>query len=335
MSALFSAKVPVKQVRLIVQVAQRLGIEPQVLLQACHIEPSLLESSEHLLPAKSCYELLKQLAHLSGNPDVGLYTGRASYLNLVDILLYLSSVCVSLRQWLNMMPSVLEIYGDLGKAVIIKQGNELRSEWRPAVGLAISDRFVIDMALSIAAHILHSICLQPVVITKAQFTYPRPNDTRILQQIFGNNLQFEQPYSALFFDLECLDYPLIQANQLDTEQASPWQRYINSVAGDSFLDELRQHIACQLPSGEMTIDVIAQELGISRRTLQRHLKQRETNFQEVVQELRSQVALHFLNDNKMDITSMAFVLGYSDSSAFSAAFKNWHGCAPSRFHAPN
>jgi len=325
--------VPVRQIRFVLQVGQRLGISQEQLLHACDLDNlPLLNNEQQQIAAEHYYRINHALSELSDTPDIGLLIGRSAYLNLVDVLLYLSSICSSLRQWLKMMPSVLEVYGDLGKAVIIKEGSSLRSEWCPLVTLDVSDRYTIDMALCIASTILNSICLQPIVITKAQFTYPKPHDLTMLKQCFGDNLSFNQAYSALHFDAACLDFALIQDNSNHgRHEMNPWQQYISSVAGDTFLDTLRQHVVCALPTGEMNIDSVAHELGISRRTLQRRLSERATNFQEIVQDLRSQMALYFLADNKMDITSIAFVLGYSDSSSFSSAFKTWHGRAPSKY----
>ncbi len=324
-------QVPAKQAKHILQVAERLGVSQEDAIAGCGIEKKWLETPEYQMPVAPLYALNKKIATLSGNEDLGLFVGRAAYLNMVNLLLYLSSICTSLRQWLNMMSSVLELYGDLGKAVIVREGGQLRSEWRPLVPVEISGRYTIDMILSTANSILSSICLQPITIAKAQFTYPQPQDLTVLKQCFGENLKFDQPYSALYFEMESLDFKLIQAVNEDSELVNPWQEYVASMPGDSFLRALRQSIVCELPTGDMSIDSVAVDLGVSRRTLQRRLSDRETNFQQIVQDLRYQMALRFLADKSMGVTSIAFILGYGDSSSFSTAFKSWHGCSPSEY----
>ncbi len=324
--------IPAKQAKHILQIGERLGVPQEEVMLQCGIEKKWLEIPDYQMPVGPLYELNKRIATLAGNEDLGLFVGRAAYLNVVDVLLYLSSICGSLRQWLNMMPSVLEVYGDIGKAIIVREKGDLRSEWRPLVPLEVSGRYTIDMVLSTANSILNSICLQPITIAKAQFTYPQPQDLTVLKQCFGDNLLFDQPYSALHFEMESLDFKLIQPRDEGTSVASnPWQEYMASVAGDGFLRSLRQSIVCALPTGEMSIDSVADDLGVSRRTLQRRLSDRDTSFQNVVQDLRYQMALRFLADNRMGITNVAFLLGYGDSSSFSTAFKSWHGCAPSEY----
>ena len=91
---------------------------------------------------------------------------------------------------------------------------------------------------------------------------------------------------------------------------------------------MRRSIVKALPSGAMSIDSIAEELSISRRTLQRRLSERNTHFLNEVQDIRSAIASRLLKNQQMGITEIAFLLGYADSSSFSTAFKSWHGISP-------
>ncbi len=323
---------PAKQAKHTLQIGERLGISEDEVIEKCNLDKAWFEIPDYQIPVEPFYALNKEIANATGNPDLGVLVGRAAYLNIGHLLLYLSSICGSLRQWLNMMPNVLEMYGDLGKAVIVREKGTLRSEWRPLVPFSVSDRYTIDMVLSTANSILTSICLHPITISKAQFTYPEPKDLTILTQCFGNNVVFDQPFSALYFDIASLDFPLIAPiSEVSSVAQNPWQQYVDTVAGDEFLKALRQSIVFALPTGDMTIDTIAGDLKVSRRTLQRRLSERNTNFLQEVQDLRSQMALRFLADRQLGITSIAFLLGYADSSTFSSAFKAWHGCAPSEY----
>jgi len=94
------------------------------------------------------------------------------------------------------------------------------------------------------------------------------------------------------------------------------------------LSNLKQSIVQYLPEGEVTIDKLASKLNISRRTLQRRLSDRDTNFLSILQEVRSKVALRYLSDSRLSITEIAFLLGYADQGSFSSAFKSWHGVSP-------
>ena len=72
-------------------------------------------------------------------------------------------------------------------------------------------------------------------------------------------------------------------------------------------------------------------MGISRRTLQRRLSEQQTNFKQVLQSLREQMAEAYLRDVRLGITEIGFLLGYSDQASFSNAFRLWQGCSPSEY----
>lgn len=316
---------------LFIQLAQSLDVDDHHLISISDIDPLWLQTPDKRIPVEAIYRLARNLAELSGDQDIGLKAGRASYLNLVDLILYLPTLCNNLRQWLNMMPSVLEMQGDIGDSVVIREGGSIHTEWRPLVPIEIAGRYTIDMILSSSFSLLQSVCLQPVVIEKAVFNYPKPADTRLLEQVFGKNLVFDQAFSGLYFDIKALDYPLIKALEPNRPEIRSLLNVVDKDSGDRFLRQLRRCIMRALPSGDMNIDAVAEELSISRRTLQRRLAERDTHFLQEVQDLRTAMAKKLLADQQMGITEIAFLLGYADSSSFSTAFKSWQGCSPSDF----
>jgi AraC-like DNA-binding protein len=95
-----------------------------------------------------------------------------------------------------------------------------------------------------------------------------------------------------------------------------------------FLASLRQSIVRLLPQGDMSIDKVAGELNVSRRTLQRRLSDRDTQFLQVLKEIRADLSVRYLGDERLGIAEIAFLLGYSDQGSFSSAFKIWHGQSP-------
>ncbi len=74
---------------------------------------------------------------------------------------------------------------------------------------------------------------------------------------------------------------------------------------------------------------------MSPRTLQRHLKERGTDFKNLVDDTRRRFALTYLKDRRNSLTEIAFLLGYSDASAFNRAFKRWTGLTPLAYRAPS
>jgi AraC-like DNA-binding protein len=87
----------------------------------------------------------------------------------------------------------------------------------------------------------------------------------------------------------------------------------------------------QLASGELSEGEMASQLHMSRRTLQRKLADAETTYQRLVDDTRRDLALRYLEDPRRSITDVTFMLGFSQQSAFTRAFRRWTGLAPSQY----
>jgi AraC-like DNA-binding protein len=87
----------------------------------------------------------------------------------------------------------------------------------------------------------------------------------------------------------------------------------------------------QLSSGRVTEDSVAASLNMSPRTLYNNLRKHGTAFRELILELRKDLAQRYLSEPGYSLTEISFMLGFSDSSSFSRAFKSWFGMSPSRY----
>ena len=198
-----------------------------------------------------------------------------------------------------------------------------------------SERFLSDEVLTSSAAIVNTLCVDPIPVRKAEFTYAEPEDQALLREQFGENLSFSQPVSCLYFDRSCLNSPVIK---IDYEIDENLTHALQDLFGDQpiedpFLHDVKQFVARALPLGEVAIDHIATEVGVSRRTLQRRLAQRDTNFMQVLGEVRAELAVRYLGDKRLGVTEIAFLLGYSDLAAFSHAFRGWYDCSPSEYRS--
>jgi AraC-like DNA-binding protein len=87
-------------------------------------------------------------------------------------------------------------------------------------------------------------------------------------------------------------------------------------------------IARLLCRGEAETEVVADELGMSVRTLARRLGDLGVTFAQILDELRHDLALRYLRDPNLSLSQIAFLLGYSELSAFSHAFRRWTRTTP-------
>ncbi len=196
----------------------------------------------------------------------------------------MATVCRSLKDYLNLIPSVLKLRGDLGQMTAHRNLDLIELRWEPLLPETGARRFLSDEMLSASASIISSLCVLPVNVLKANLSYAQPNDLSVLQETFDTSLSFEQPYSSLFFTSEALNYPMLQQDyQEGPDHRHPFRDFfVDDDPSDQLLSSLKQSIAQYLPEGEVTIDKLASKLNISRRTLQRRLSDLDTNFLNVL-----------------------------------------------------
>ena len=100
---------------------------------------------------------------------------------------------------------------------------------------------------------------------------------------------------------------------------------------DHLLSSVRRVIAEVMRDGHLGISPVASKLAMSPRTLQRRLEEHDTDFRRVADDTRRRFAINYLRDPKHTVTEIAYLLGYSEVSAFNRAFKRWTASTPSDY----
>jgi AraC-like DNA-binding protein len=97
---------------------------------------------------------------------------------------------------------------------------------------------------------------------------------------------------------------------------------------DGLLGSIRKAIAESMCDGDPTLVRVAKKMATGPRTLQRRLKDYGSDFKKLVEDTRRRLSLTYLRDHNNSLTEVAFLLGYSELSAFNRAFKRWTGSTP-------
>ena len=114
-----------------------------------------------------------------------------------------------------------------------------------------------------------------------------------------------------------------------TEQA---EKYLRSLyQQDDIAGQLRRRLADLMARGEANADAACRALKLSRRTLQRRLKAEKTSFQKILNEVRAELAINYLRDARLKSLEIAMLLGYSNISSFTTAFKSWYDLPPAEY----
>ncbi|WP_298774488.1 AraC family transcriptional regulator [uncultured Shewanella sp.] len=106
------------------------------------------------------------------------------------------------------------------------------------------------------------------------------------------------------------------------------KRLIDITTNIDMQTQVRYQLLEMLPSGQTTIQALAQRIYISPRTIQRRLSAEGTYFKAILAEVRKQLAHHYLTQSSIPYSQIALLLGYQDTSSFFRAFHQWSGITP-------
>lgn len=318
----------------IIQALSHHGIDQAAFLADIDVEPHELGSIEKSISLDKLSIIFEHAIQVTQNPDISLYAARIAYTNILRLQLHMSTLCASFREYLNLMPSTLKIFGDIGEVVVLRDSEEnIKMVWEPLFPEKMKEDYYADFFLGLASLMVGSLCSRPISIVAAVLSCPPTEESSIRRSIFGSNLFISNEPSYLKFDSEVLDYKLVKL-EYEQENASGHavaRLFQSEHINDPFLAQLRKVVVRQLPRGKINVDAIADDLGTSRRSLQRHLADRNKKFSHVLSDIRSQLALRYLGDLQLSISDVAILLGYVDQGAFTRAFKVWHGKTPKTY----
>lgn len=280
------------------------------------------------MPATRAFALLREATELTGDPDLGLHA--AMHLQLGDFQA-LEWVAVSASTWREATQTVcryVRVVNETADYRIEVRGDRQHLILGSTVQL---DRQMADYQL--AAYHLAIRMRDPETPPDHEIwiARPKPPDIRAYQQIFPTStLLFDAAFDGFVSPASRLDQAFPTANPpLHSVLRAHADHLLQQVGqGDSVIDRVSADIVETLGQERVTVERTAARLGMTRRTLSRHLSGHGTSFSEILQQVRYRSAMHYLRTTEQSIEDVAFLLSYSECAAFVRAFKRWSGRTP-------
>lgn len=175
---------------------------------------------------------------------------------------------------------------------------------------------------------------QPLRAQSVDFSCP-VGDIEALEGYFGCRIRFGTKRSSLTLLRSDLDRPFVSYNSELLEILIPAldRSLAEQQREKSIIEMVKWIMKRSLSAGRPDIQVVASELGMSDRTLQRRLTDEGTNFKQLLTVARHEQALEYLSDPTLDLKEVAFLLGYEEQNSFYRAFRLWEGDTPSNWRA--
>ena len=308
------------------------GIDFVALARRVGIDPDLLSRANARCPSARVQKLWRLAAAESADPLFGLRAGgfaRPGVFHALGLgIVSSTSVLAALRR----IARYSAIVSTNGRFVLIQQDGlasleTRRTELTVVPGPAYLDALVVTVCKTL------SLCAGPLA-TPVKVRLPQKRDAppEAYHTALGCPVEFEAENVAIVYDAQTAAQPLLSGNpELAAEADRMAARYMEGIAPDTAAARVRALLLKAMPSGDVAQDGIARALNQSPSTLQRRLREEGTNYQQLLDATRKQLALDYLRERRHSLADITFLLGFADQSNFTRAFRRWTGKTPRQY----
>ena len=313
-------------------VAGSVGLDGAAMLRSVGLTVEALRDPENRIPAARVVRLLEESAALSGHPDFGLLLAqRRTFASLGPISMLLERLPNS-REVVRFSITYQRYFNDIVELSMEEAGDACLIKFDLVPGYW--GQQTLDLSLGVAFRVLAGASGGRWRAESVHTTRPPPADSTAWRRYFGIPVEFSSDWSGFASSREAMLVANPLADEAMVSHARRLLEFIPAASGPSPVSErVQRAIVALLRSGRATLDQVAVTIGMSPRSLQRHLAAEGLRFADVLSETRRELAMTYLAGSTHPITSVAGLLGYASPSAFTRWFAAAFGTSPQTWRA--
>ena len=327
------AQVSTVMVRALVEVAKQRGVSPEALLGQAY---GLLytEPAERAVSRSFFQSLLSRASQLTHEPALGLYCGLHASESSVGLMSPLIAHAPSLRRALELIVQFqplliqglrVQLSESLGEAQILCQLESAGADERSLMEMIVAGLTRMLQSFGCARADLHAVC----------FEHARPAHYHAYAAAFHGSERFARGITAIEFSADLLDRPHLHRHaELHSLVLNHAENNLQRLGRPlSFTERVRALLGNRSVADLPDMLEAARALGVSVRSLRRHLEEEGTSYRELTQSMLHDCACSMLRNPAFTLQGIAHTLGFSNATAFHRAFRRWSQLTPAEFRS--
>ena len=314
---------------MLVWYARRNGLAGQALLRAASLTEQDIADPDTRIPVVAMHRLWRELLAQDSDPLIGLKIGSAVTIRRIGLVGYMMRYSETLLDAFLHLSRYSRLISDASQFELVKKRDSISLVVRTRPYM-IALKQPIVAAFSTLVTIGRRIVREDLVPLSVHLPIPAPEDLNPYRDLFGDSMYFKCPVGELRFSHEQMRLPSQAAD-------SDLSHYLDELAEQKlrslgerdteFIDLVRRGIWTNLQNGRPSLFRTAARIGMSPRTLQRRLAEHGTTFSSVLDDLRQDLSDELRKDRGFAVSDVAFLLGYSEPSAYARAVRRWRKSA--------
>lgn len=316
-----------------ISVMRELMVDPYSLLDQHKFTIELLQNDETLISQQAVIELLETSASLTKCPDLGLRISTHQEISKLGILSVMLQNASSMRKAIDYASHFLYLYGH-GFSLSYNSTSPLIHNAFEVVFEAsyngLPPRQSMDLCIGTLHQHAKSLFGKEYGLKAVSFPYSKSVSMRMYEKNFNVPIYFNQERASLHISKDFLLLKPNGSNPLLRQIAEDYILRHFSMLNDSFSDRVKKVLRLNLGTNKASKIDISNLLAIHPRTLQRRLKDENTTFEEIKDNLRKDLAIYYLTQTTIPFYQLTSLLGFPEQSALTRAIKRWYNLTPSK-----
>lgn len=312
-----------------------LGGDPQRLRARFGLPPEPDEPDTVFVPFDAYIGLIETTATELSCADFGLRLGLRQGLSVLGPVAVVARNCGTVREGIAEISRFMPVHSPALRLVVhdSTSGAGMRLGYqvvrRPPYDLQQAYELAMATAVQIVG-VLSGGVAGPATIW---FPHPRIGPATSYEQALGCPVVFESDGCGLSVAQEVLERPVDAADPQTLRLARAYLESRYPEAGAPLSRRVAELIRRLLPTGRYGVEVVADQLHLHPRTLQRRLAQEGVTYADLLDEQRRALVERYLSEPDLQVGQIATQLGYTEQSAFNRAFRRWYDTSPREFRA--
>jgi len=318
-------------VTMTLKIIESYGIDPAPLLKKLNIDPKFIEDPNARYSYTTIDQLWFEAVTIANDPGFGLRVVRFWHPSHMGALGYAWLASSSLHTALCRLSRYMSILTEGATLDIDEYKNDFSAHLKfKAISKQQPTRTDSFMAMLLA--MCRANCGDNFHPSSISLTHSEPEDSSEFYALFECPISFNATDNRFNIPKNVANKALISSNpQLAQISDQIIIETLAKLVKDDIVTQVKAEVLNQLPSGNVTDATIANAINTSQRSLQRKLQQEGTSFKSILTDLRLELAKKYIKNSNLSLMDVAFMLGFSEYSSFSRAFKNWTGMNPSNY----
>lgn len=315
---------------------QEAGLPVTEWLAGVGVSATNLNDGDGLMPLSTAEDLLTLVSRHLKEPLLGLHLAHNIQPANWGVLGYVFQASTTVADILDVLVRFNGLLSNIGKTEVVFLPGTVEVRWGMSVGGSAFRHHATDYVLAAAINVMRLLVAEPIVLRAVYLPHKRPESSQQIRKyfsVFQCPVHFEHEYAAIVLPLEALKINLRHGDATIKELMEHHAHQLMRQRKDDshIADEVKRLVAALILERNASRDMVAKQLGLSGRSLHRKLQQSGSSYQEILDEVRFEMACQQLTSGNDSLATIAARLDFNSHQAFLRWFRTRSGVTPGEY----